>query len=68
METRFKFRDLKMLAKGDPLKGYIKRIPFNPRPCKESAFRYLLTNDERLVSPIIQEIKKGGRLFAREIK
>ncbi len=50
--------DLKMWAEQEPLKSYLKSKPWNPKPSDEWAFRYLLTGDEKLVPPIIQEMKK----------
>ena len=50
--------DLKMWVQQEPLKSYLKNKPWNPKPGKEWAFRYLLTGDEKLVLPVIQEMKK----------
>ena len=50
--------DLKMWAQQEPLKSYLKNKPWNPKPSEEWAFRYLLTGDEKLVPPIVQEMKK----------
>lgn len=52
--------DLKMWAGQEPLKSYLKSKPWNPKPSEEWAFRYLVTGDEKLVPPIVQEMKKEG--------
>jgi hypothetical protein len=52
--------DLKMWVQREPLKSYLKNKPWNPKPSEEWAFRYLLTGDEQLVPPIVQEMKKDG--------
>ena len=49
---------LRMWVQEEPLKSYLKENPWNPNPGLEWAFRYLLRPDERLVPPIIQEMKK----------
>jgi hypothetical protein len=51
---------LKIWAEQEPLRSYLKNKPWNPKPGEEWAFRYLLTGDERLVPPIVQEMKKEG--------
>jgi len=50
--------ELRQWAKVDPLKSYLKRRPWNPKPGIEWAFRYLITGNEKLVRPIIEEIKE----------
>ena len=52
--------DLKMWAQQEPLKSYLKNKPWSQKPSEELAFRYLLTGDERLVPPIVQQMKKEG--------
>ena len=50
--------NLRIWVQEDPLKSYLKRKPWNPKPGIEWAFRYILTGDEKLVPPIIQKMKK----------
>jgi O-antigen ligase len=50
--------DLKMWAQQEPSKSYLKGKPWNPKPGREWAFRYLLTGDEKLVLPILEDMKK----------
>jgi len=42
------------------LKSYLKGKSWSQKPDLEWAFRYLLTRDEKLVPPIVQEMKKEG--------
>jgi O-antigen ligase len=51
--------ELKMRVQEEPLKSYLKNKPWNAKPGREWAFRYLLTGDEKLVPPVIQEMKKN---------
>lgn len=50
--------DLRKWVDEEPLKSYLKRRPWNPKPGLELAFRYLLTDNEELVHPIVQNMKK----------
>ena len=49
--------DLRKWSKIEPLKSYLKRRPWNPKPGIEWAFRYLVTGDEKLVPPIVNRMK-----------
>ena len=49
---------LKAHAATEPLKSYLKNRPWDPKPGKEWAFRYLLNGDESLVQPIVDSMKK----------
>lgn len=50
--------DLRAWAKEEPLVSYLKNRPWDPKPGREWAFRYLLTGDEKLVPPILENMKK----------
>jgi hypothetical protein len=50
--------DLKKWAREEPLRSYLQGKPWNWRPGLEWAFRYLLTEDESIVSRIIKEMKE----------
>jgi hypothetical protein len=48
---------LRRRAKKEPLKSYLKRKAWAPKPGLEWAFRYLITGDEKLVPPLIERMK-----------
>jgi len=49
--------ELKEWAKVAPLKNYLRKKRWDPKPRLEAAFRYLLTKDETLVPPIVEWMK-----------
>ncbi len=54
------FAELKKWAEVPPLKTYLGRKPWDPKPQVEWAFRYLMTGDESLVAPIVENMKHQG--------
>lgn len=49
--------ELRRWSESAPLKTYLKAKPWDPKPGLESAFRYLVTEDEALVPPIVEKMK-----------
>lgn len=49
--------ELKEWAKSAPLKTYLSKKPWNTKPELEWAFRYMVTEDESLVAPIVKKMK-----------
>ena len=56
--------DLRQWANQEPLKSYLKRRPWNPKPGVEWAFRYLITGDEKLAPPIVERMKEKKGYWA----
>lgn len=48
---------MKQWSKEKPLKTYLSRKPWDPKPWQETAFRYLLTGNESLDPPIVARMK-----------
>ena len=60
---------LKTWSVDGSIKAFLNRKPWNSKPGLEWAFRYLLTEDESLVEPIVRRMKKDekywpGRLYS----
>lgn len=61
-------KTLRQWSKNGPIKNFLRRKPWNPKPGFESGFRYLLTGEEKYVRPIIEMMKSKknywpGRLY-----
>lgn len=55
--------ELRELSLTESLKSYLDRNPWNPKPGLEWAFRYLLTQNEGLVPPIVQAMKTSSKYW-----
>jgi hypothetical protein len=50
--------ELRVYAQNERLKSYLSGKPWDSKPGREWAFRYLLTGDESLIQPIVDSMKK----------